>query len=180
MEESVRIHRLIHHRMLARSRLDQLNSFRYEHHKPYKGVWLIEQACLTRFIHEQEAYREFLGMPPKKKQSNEWKGFINKRLTDAQKEQFRSWDFHDDEVWLFVSQATTEGYRFSTSYNKGNSTFNAVLSCNDADSPNNGYSLSAFAPTWYEAIRVLFFKHIVVYGYVWTSDDAVNADDNWG
>lgn len=119
-------------------------------------------------------------MPPAKKKSDSWKGFLNHRLSPEHREMFGAWDFDGDDVWLFISQANTEGYRFSTSYNTQNSTYNAILQCTDADSPNYGYSLSAYAQEWYTAVRLVLFKHIVVFQYVWDTQKATNPSDNWG
>jgi len=163
-----------------RLRIDQLNTFRYPRTLPTYANATSLQKCLERFLVEAETLREVLQMPPKKKLSNDWKGFVNYKLSEDERANFLNWDVHDDDVWLFVSQANTEGYRFSTSYNKGNNTFNALLSCNDATSPNNGYSLSGYAPTWYEAIRVVLFKHIVVFDYHWSTDGAEGNGNKWG
>jgi len=162
------------------SHFDVLNDPKVREAKPYHGQWLMQSSLLRLYLLEVETFRRFLGMPPQKKQSVTWKGFINHKLSPAEKERFASWDVHDDDIWLLVAQTVSENYRFSTSYNQSNSTFNAVLSCNDPTSPNDGYSLSGYAPTWYQAIRVLLFKHVVLFDYKWDVNAALPKADDWG
>ena len=109
----------------------------------------------------------------------EWKGFINYVLSEADKAEYDKWEIHDHDLWLLVAGHEQCGYKLSCSFNGKNDTFNANYICNDTTSPNKGYCLSAFAPDWYHAIRVLAFKHEVILDGVWVGKES-KQQNLWG
>lgn len=119
-------------------------------------------------------------MPKKVLKDIDWKGFINRKLNDAEKELFLSWDVHDDDVWLLFTGLLTEGYKISSSYNGQNSTYNVLLTCNQPSNPNAGFGLSAYSPNWYQAVRLALFKHEVIFHGKWDLNQAHVPSDNWG
>ncbi len=108
-----------------------------------------------------------------------FKGFVNYVLSEADKAEYKKWDVDDHDLWLAMSSDLMSGYKLSVSYNKQNDTFTATYMCNDTDSPNVGYCLSAFAPDWYNAVRSLVFKHNIVLDCVWNLDKAKDQN-SWG
>lgn len=109
----------------------------------------------------------------------DFKGFVNYVLSAEDKAGYGEWDIHDHDLFLLVAGAEQSGYKLSCSFNAKNDTFSATFMCVDAQSPNAGFILSAFAPDWYNALRVLIYKHDVVLGGKW--DTAVQVkSDNWG
>lgn len=105
-----------------------------------------------------EAFREKYGMAKPKKWDGAWKGFVDVKLSDEQREQYASWDVQDVEVWEGLAIFGEAGNKFSLTYNRQNDTWNAAYTCNMEGSPNAGYTVTGFAPTPYEATRVLLFK----------------------
>lgn len=109
----------------------------------------------------------------------EFKGFVNYVLNDADKGLYEKWDIDDHDLWLLVAGHNQCGYKLSVSFNQQNDSFSATYMCNDAASPNAGYCLSAFAPDWYNCLKILAFKHEVVLDGVWGG--AAAAPKNlWG
>lgn len=117
--------------------------------------------------------------PAVKQTKVDFKGFCNYVLTDADKEKYKVWDVDDHDLWDVLATCLQSGYKISTSYNAQNDTYSATLMCNDAQSVNAGYCLSAFAPDVYHALRTLIFKHTEVLEFDWQSA-TVKEQDKWG
>lgn len=109
----------------------------------------------------------------------DFKGFVNYVLSAEDKVGYGEWDMHDHDLFLLVAGIEQSGYKLSCSFNQKNDTFSATLMCIDIQSPNTGLILSAFAPDWYNALRILIFKHDVVLEGKWTEVAQVKSD-NWG
>lgn len=164
----------------AKLRLDQLNDPLVRAATPLRYNYIMQFTIVKLWLKEQDEFREFLGIMPKKYNDDNFKGFINLKLNEAQKEMFGAWDVEDDDVWLLLSQLATEGYKFSNFYNQQNSTYTSMFTCNDKSSANAGYVLTAYSPNWYQSIRVLLFKHEVVLQRNWSSAGEVQKLDDWG
>lgn len=107
----------------------------------------------------------------------EWKGFINVNLTTEQKETYKTWDIHDDDVWDGVAQYCAAGYKINLSFNKQNDKFNCTGTGQPETGSNSGYAVSAFANTPYEAARVWLFKVSTILPDDWTAFENGLADD---
>lgn len=96
-----------------------------------------------------------------KKETNQldWKGFKDFKLTADQLNLFGAWDCHDGDVLDLVQACLAEGYKLTFTYNGVSDTYNAALTCNAEKNKNQGYTMSAFAPAFYTALRLLMFKH---------------------
>jgi hypothetical protein len=114
-----------------------------------------------------------------KREEQEWKGFVNYVLSEEDKAAYSEWDVDDHDLWLLVAGHEQCGYKLSHTYNAKNDTFNANYVCNDEKSPNKGYCLSAFAPDWYNAVKILAFKHEVVLDGIWVGKES-RPKNNWG
>lgn len=115
-----------------------------------------------------------------KKKQVQWRGFKDVRLTDAQRDAYEHWDIHDSDVYLLAASAVSSGFKFTCSYNNSNDTYTATLTGQDgAPAAAQGYSLSAFAPGWYDAVRTLMFKHDAVLEGDWSKIE-VSASERWG
>lgn len=115
-----------------------------------------------------------------KKKAVQWRGFKDVRLSDAQRDAYDHWDAHDEDVYLLAASAVSSGFKFTCSYNHSNDTYTATLTGQDGSpAAAQGYSLSAFAPTWYDAVRTLMFKHDVILEGDWSRIE-VSASERWG
>lgn len=115
---------------------------------------------------------ELTGMPKKTEKRAEWVGFVDIKLTSEQDDAFDHWDLEDEDVLLLLGSTVAEGYKFTLAYNGSNDNFSASLTGGLATGENAGYTLSAFAETWYEAIKYLMFKHSVVCDGDWRNSPA--------
>lgn len=115
-----------------------------------------------------------------KKKPLQWRGFKDVRLTDAQRDAYDHWDIHDQDVYELAASAVAQGFKFTCSYNSSNDTYTATLTGQDgAPQAAQGFSLSAFAPAWYDAVRTLMFKHDAILEGDWSKIE-VNASERWG
>lgn len=116
----------------------------------------------------------------KDQQQIPWRGFKDVRLTDAQRDAYEHWDIHDGDVYELCAAAVAGGFKFTCSYNHSNDTYTATLTgqagCPDAA---KGYSMSAFAPAWYDAVRTLMFKHEAILEGDWSKIEVAESN-RWG
>nr|CRY96412.1 hypothetical protein [uncultured prokaryote] len=116
----------------------------------------------------------------KKQTQVQWRGFKDVKLTGEQRDAYESWDAQDADVYELLASAVVAGYKFTVSYNSGNDTYSATFTGQgEAPASARGYSLSAFAPSWYDACRTLAFKHFYVLDGDWEKI-AVQQSDRWG
>lgn len=115
-------------------------------------------------------------MANKKFENSSFKGFVNVSLSQQDKEAYVSWDVQDTDVWDGIAQYAEGGYKFSVSRNKQNDHFTASVTGTEDAGKNAGYSVTAFAPTPYEAVRVVLFKVSVVLPPVWADYKPSGAD----
>jgi len=106
----------------------------------------------------------------KKKQTMEWGGFLNVRLSDEQKAQFEIWCREmGDDVWELFLQALMQGMKLSIIYDPEADTYTASLTNSPRCScgVSSMYVLSAFAQNWHTAIALVLFKHYQILGGTW-------------
>lgn len=96
-----------------------------------------------------------------------WKGFIECKFTESEKEAFAQWDVHDEDVFVLLSEAVVAGHKLSLTFNKQSETFVASFTGNEGAGKHEGYTLSAYAGDWYLAVRAIVFKHAVLLAGDW-------------
>lgn len=122
-------------------------------------------ATLTEWCRQWEAniidVEQRMGLTVARKETNQldWKGFKDFKLTPAQLETFGLWEVHDDDLLDLVQGVLSQGYKVTFTYNAQSDTYNAAMTCNILKHPDQGYTLSAFAPAFYPALRLLMYKH---------------------
>lgn len=124
-------------------------------------VWFVN-ATIHHLQTDSERLRELLGMPAKGREQSSWVGFVDIKLTNEEKEQFSAWDVNDEDLWIIFEDVIRTGHKVAVTYNKQNDNFVASFTGLEANKTNAGYTLSAFAPNWYAAVRVLVFKHSMI------------------
>lgn len=112
-----------------------------------------------------------LEMPKTKSNAivSDWKGFKDFRLTAEQLEAFAIDGVHDDDLMDLVQSSLAEGYKLTFTYNGQADTYNAAMTCNAEKHPNQGYTMSAYGPTFYVALGLLMFKHHVLLQGDWNN-----------
>lgn len=137
--------------------------------KPVRGFMTDLQDWLEWMGILEKVLREKLGMPKKDDRQIQWRGFIECKFTDSEKDLFTQWDVHDNDLFLLLSEAVSAGHKLSISFNKQNETYVASFTGNEGTDKHEGYTLSAYAGDWYIAVRALLFKHCVLLGSEWSS-----------
>jgi len=106
----------------------------------------------------------------KKKQTMEWGGYLNVRLNQEQLKNLEVWRKElGDDVWELFLELLKNGMKFSLVYDPDIDTY----TCSLINSPrctcgvNSLYVLSGFAPSWYEAVAVVIYKHYQILGGTW-------------
>lgn len=158
--------------------------FYFAHHPDAKWSRASQADTVTHWVNEISAQIERIykvANAKKAKESGkvEFKGFVNYTLTDEEKENFALWGVDDHDLFLLIAGDNQTGYKLTMTFNSQNDNFQASYMCLDPESPNAGYILSAFAPDWYTALKVLTFKHNVVLDCQWNIEKA-KAKNAWG
>jgi hypothetical protein len=136
-----------------------------------KDKLLVQQSIEHSFARYHEYannLREALGMAKKDFQSNTWKAFVNVTLTPEHKEALDAWDVADGGVFEGLAVYGERGYKLSVTYSKQSDSWNASYTGMEGCGKNAGYTVSAFAPSPYEAMRVLLFKVATILPDEWT------------
>lgn len=153
-----------------------LLSLRRDYLRELRGDYVTKQAkcrVLNTWVEDWEdrlaEAGEILGMPKNgnSKVITDWKGFKDFRLTAEQLEGFAAFETHDDDLMDLLQTVLAEGYKFTLTYNGAGDTYNAAMTCNAEKNKNQGYTMSAFAPTAYAALRLLMYKHFVLLETDW-------------
>lgn len=121
------------------------------------------------FLDAVYRFRRYAQVPEKKPQVREWLGFRDIRLTPEQDDAFDHWDMEDEDVLVFLQESVTSGYKFTLVYNKQNDSYSASFTGGIGCGANAGYTLSAFSDSWFEAVKLLVFKHSVIADGDWSA-----------
>lgn len=124
---------------------------------------------LVELYRTWDAIRETNGMPRKKQQMTEWRGFVDFRLEGEDKAAYLEWLVSEDELYERLVYAIEGGHKFTVAYNPQTDTFSASFTGSAAAGPNVGLTLSAFGPDWITATRVLVYKHTECAGGDWSA-----------
>jgi hypothetical protein len=111
--------------------------------------------------------RGVYGMAKKEFKSSDWKGFVDVKLTDEHRLQLDVWDIHDGDIFDGLATYGEGGYKFSLTYQKQQDSWVATYTGQDTAGKNAGYSVTAYAPTPYDAMRTLLFKVTVILPENW-------------
>lgn len=93
--------------------------------------------------------------------------WVNYKLTEAEKEQFSSWDAEDKEVAGAIVSLISEGYRFNVNFDNYNKAIQVTCIAPVENGPNAGRGFSSYAGTWEKAWALCVFKHFSLWGGTW-------------
>lgn len=134
--------------------------------------------AIAEHLHQDNlVLREIAGMPKTETKQSEWRGFVDVKLTQDEKEKFAAWDVQDGDLWVFMADSIASGHKLSLTYNKQNDQYVASFTGQQEKGSNAGLTLSAYAKDWYDAIRVLVFKHAVLLEADWSRAKDRPGDD---
>jgi len=115
----------------------------------------------------------------KTKKKAEFKGFANVDLSPDEKAEMKEWIRDLEAVHIELDEMAAAGYKFSVARSEAMNSYQATAFCQDSDSPNAGYILSAFAPHWLDALGCVAYKHAIKCEGIWPNKDS-DTPDLWG
>lgn len=131
------------------------------------GVCLIEDWIMARGGKADRKRAESPGMPR----------FVDVRLDSTQKQAFVEWYSPRADQVQVLQQFTDSGYRVGVTWSGEHQSYTVSATCRDAESPNNGLCMTAFAGELGKAIALLWYKHQYVAKGDWTGVGAGGEGD---
>lgn len=109
-----------------------------------------------------------------------WTEFIEISLAGHDEDTILRYLSDADEFADAVAALCEAQYRVAISYNAQNDAFIASLTCRDDSSPNAGATVTAFAGTWVDALRVALYKHFEVARGNWRGASSKSTRPRFG
>jgi len=108
------------------------------------------------------------------------KGFVNLYLTERQLAD--CWAFYEkaEKVKNDWHDEMHNGYRFTFSVDGKSGSIVCSVNCKDQSSPNSGWLLTSFAPTWEEALKLSLYKHLVILEANWGDNESAAPRASYG
>jgi len=130
----------------------------------------------TRFILRLGTYREITNhMAGRKTETRkddntpEWKGFLDRKLSDTELDELDGWKPKPSDIWDSVDALITSGFRLTLSYNSKTKLASVTLIDNREKSATAGFALSAADGDGALALKAMIFKHFVILKEDWNS-----------
>ena len=106
--------------------------------------------------------------------------FVNCELDTSTKELVRNFDPKFTTTLDCVDRLVFDGYKISVSYDKYHNCVSAFCTHPANDHPHHGLCLSARAPSYLNALKVLVYKHFTILQENWdTAVDQSFTNDGW-
>lgn len=105
--------------------------------------------------------------PAKDFKRTEWKGFLERPMTDAELASADEWEVSDVQLIEGILALTNNGYKLTLSYSGKAKTATATLMAGDDHGRLAGYALSAKGADGREAIKLLMYKHYHLLEELW-------------
>jgi hypothetical protein len=88
--------------------------------------------------------------------------FLNKKLTEDEKDAFGLWFDKAETADVAITQAMHDGYKFTVQFQSEQGVFNALMFPPKDGSANDGMCISSKAVNWYRGIAMCVYKHVNV------------------
>lgn len=105
----------------------------------------------------------------KDKISFEFKGYININIHESQYPAVEKFMSDDKSIWHDFTTMVSTGYTFKFYYDGNSEAYKVVVTCFYNESPNFGYSMSAYGNDWFTALAAVLFKHVEIADGDWSS-----------
>lgn len=89
--------------------------------------------------------------------ASEWKGYVNVEQSEGTKEHFRQWCDDADLVSEFTAEVLLRGYKLDVVQVDDDETVRATARAAFSGMPDAGYSVSAWADTFYAALMAVVY-----------------------
>ena len=120
--------------------------------------------------------------PETKPTTNSWQQqFVRCELDKETKERVKKWDVKYESTMDGLDRMLNDGYKVSIVRDAQHDCMSIFATCTDKNNPNSGFCLTARAPGFLDALKVLVFKHFDVLQEQW--DDGTGQKyqpDPWG
>lgn len=117
------------------------------------------------------------GKPIEKPQ---WKGFWDCHLSDEQRKAFAAWDVTTDELFGSIDYLLDRSYKITLTVGNGGNSFIASITCNAQKLKWSGYTMTSYAPSAWEALKLLVFKHFHILSEDWNTATFRPDRPEWG
>jgi hypothetical protein len=114
-----------------------------------------------------------------KAQGTDWKGFANVPFNAEARMLYEADTTTENVTYQRLEELISGGYRVTFAYDKNNDAYQCSLTCGNPKDPNNGYTLTARGPSWWDALRVATFKHFTLCSLLWPHGEKTTGD-KWG
>lgn len=108
-----------------------------------------------------------------KKAKFEWKGYVNINIPESEHSKLEKFVSDEKNVFFSYNQMLTQNYQIKQYFDDYTESIKTTVVCHDADSPNFGYALSAFAEDWFTSLAVLIYKHCEIADSDWDNASSV-------
>jgi len=103
--------------------------------------------------------------------------WVNYTLTDEHKKALEKLiESKPDFFELEFEQAAQEGYRWSIAWDTYARCYSVTMFTREVDSPNLGLMMSSRAKSWYKALLMCLYKHVLVFEHRWSIAPEVERD----
>jgi len=89
----------------------------------------------------------------------EWKGFLERPLTEAEMTILDDWKPKPAELFELVHRTLEDGYNISLSYSQKLKSSTCTLKDENPDRTTSGYALSSHDANGYDALKMAMYKH---------------------
>ena len=113
------------------------------------------------------------------KKDTSWKGFANVPFNAEARGRYEQWSITANALYQAMEDVIAKGYRFTFSYDATNQASQCSITCQNDKDANAGYTLTSRGPTWYDALSVGLFKHLVLTEGEWPLNEKTTGD-KWG
>lgn len=128
-----------------------------------------------KFVYAFEHMRTELSIVASRKKNDqisqddraEWKGFLDRRLTDDELSALDEWEPTPVQIWDYVDQLFSAGYRLTLSYNKKTHLSSCTIIDDHPGRETGGYALSSSDDDGSLALKMAIFKHFVLLEGTW-------------
>lgn len=98
----------------------------------------------------------------------EWKGFLDRRLSDEELEELDNWKPKPIEVFAIVDEMMAADFRMTLSYSKRTGLASCTVIDDDPKRKTAGYALSTADENCAAALKAAVFKHAIVLKSDWS------------
>jgi len=103
--------------------------------------------------------------------------WVNYSLTDEHKKALdKLLDEEPELLELEFAQAAQEGYRWSMTWDTYAGCYSVTMFTREVERPNLGLMMSSRAKSWYKALMMCVYKHVLVFEHRWIVAPEVERD----